>query len=71
MARLTASGIGVEGVRRILELEHEVARLRTRVLELQVERDAALVAAVSRLPAVRPTGVMVNYQHGTDDPLGR
>ncbi len=30
VAELTASGIGIEGVRRILELEHQVAALRAR-----------------------------------------
>ena len=59
---LTASGIGIEGVRRILELEHRVAALGARNAELQAELDAtceALVAAsrqqtpASRLPALR------------------
>ena len=35
VAELTASGIGIEGVRRILELEHQVAALRARNTELR------------------------------------
>ena len=35
VAELTASGIGLEGVRRILELEHQVAALRARNTELR------------------------------------
>ncbi|HEY7717410.1 MAG TPA: helix-turn-helix transcriptional regulator, partial [Pedococcus sp.] len=37
VARLTASGIGLEGVRRILELEHQADALRLRVAELEQE----------------------------------
>jgi MerR family transcriptional regulator/heat shock protein HspR len=62
VAELTSSGIGLEGVRRILELEHHVDALQHRVAEL--ERDLAaveytLAQALSRptknLPAVRTT----------------
>jgi MerR family transcriptional regulator/heat shock protein HspR len=35
IAELTASGIGLEGVRRILDLEHQVDALRMRVRELE------------------------------------
>ena len=35
--QLSASGIGLEGVRRILELENQVTALRQRVSELQAE----------------------------------
>src|ERR1700710_840096 len=35
VAELTSSGIGIEGVRRILELEHQVVALRARVGEMQ------------------------------------
>src|SRR6188472_2195576 len=37
VAELTSSGIGIEGVRRILGLEHQVAALRARVVPLQSE----------------------------------
>jgi MerR family transcriptional regulator/heat shock protein HspR len=35
IAELTSSGIGLEGVRRILDLEHQVDALRMRVRELE------------------------------------
>lgn len=37
IATLTASGIGIEGVRRILDLEHQIDALRARNAELQAE----------------------------------
>jgi MerR family transcriptional regulator/heat shock protein HspR len=39
VARLSAMGIGLEGVRRILELENQVTALQQRVAELQAEVD--------------------------------
>jgi MerR family transcriptional regulator/heat shock protein HspR len=63
---LTSAGIGIEGVRRILELENRLAALSSRNEELLAELDAtreALRQAVAgrpqsasggRLPAVRP-----------------
>jgi MerR family transcriptional regulator/heat shock protein HspR len=39
VARLSAMGIGLEGVRRILELENQVTALRQRVAELQAQVD--------------------------------
>ena len=65
ISELTAAGIGIEGVRRILDLENRVTALAQRNEELQAElaatRDALRQAAVarrtdappSRLPAVR------------------
>ena len=50
IATLTAGGVGIEGVRRILELEHQVAALRARNEELAAELAAtreALRAAMS------------------------
>lgn len=64
VAELTAAGIGLEGVRRILSLEAEVGRLRARVQELETDlaasefalrRSVASVAAVN-LPAVPAQG---------------
>jgi MerR family transcriptional regulator/heat shock protein HspR len=61
IAQLTSSGIGIEGVRRILELENRIAGLTVRNEELQREleatREALRQAAVasrppSRLPAI-------------------
>lgn len=60
---LTSAGIGIEGVRRILDLENRAAALAARNQELQDELEAtraALRAAMtartveSRLPALRP-----------------
>ncbi len=65
VAELTSSGIGIEGVRRILELEHQVAALRARVGELQAELASAhraLVEALSpNLPAVRTSTALTRY----------
>lgn len=50
IAQLTASGIGIEGVRRILDLENALLALRRRNEELQAELEAtreALRQAVS------------------------
>ena len=44
IAQLTSSGIGIEGVRRILDLENTVAALRARNAELSAELEAALEA---------------------------
>ena len=64
VAELTAAGIGLEGVKRILELENQVAALRARNAELRArstQLEAALDAAVGalrerrpNLPALRP-----------------
>lgn len=65
IADLTSCGIGIEGVRRILELEHHAAALTARNAELQAELDAtrdalrrALIGAradalPNRLPVLR------------------
>ena len=63
VAELTAAGIGLEGVRRILDLENQVAALRSRntelrhqVAELQTALETTLAALQSRrpnLPALR------------------
>ena len=51
IAELTASGIGLEGVRRILDLENHLAALRMRVRELEDQLEAtefALGQALAR-----------------------
>jgi MerR family transcriptional regulator/heat shock protein HspR len=65
IAELTAAGIGIEGVRRLLDLEHQLTALRARneelVAELEATRDALRQAAsarradrgASRLPVLR------------------
>ena len=72
VAELTASGIGIEGVRRILELEHQVAALRARNSELRhqvAELRAALELTTSslkkqrpNLPVLRPTGPLTRFE---------
>ncbi len=57
VAQLTAVGIGLEGVRRILELEHQVAALRARNSELRARNSdlhAALEQTLARLRERRP-----------------
>jgi MerR family transcriptional regulator/heat shock protein HspR len=63
IADLTGHGIGLEGVRRILDLEHRAAALAQRNAELQSELDAtretlasliASRAAAPRLPGTLP-----------------
>lgn len=68
VADLTAHGIGLEGVRRILELEAQVtalrernARLRAHTADLEAALDEALTALRgkrSNLPVLRVTGVI-------------
>lgn len=68
VAELTASGIGLEGVRRILELERQVAvlrernaQLRARTADLEGALDEALAALRGRrsnLPVLRVRGVI-------------
>ena len=63
VAELTAAGIGLEGVRRILELETQVAAMRMRVAELEDQLTAAETAlreslqatAAKNLPVLRRT----------------
>ncbi len=72
VAQLTASGIGLEGVRRILELEHQVAALRARnselrsqVAELQTVLEATLTALHDRrpnLPVLRQAGTVSPFR---------
>jgi len=79
IAELTSSGAGIEGVRRILELEHQVDALRRRGEELAAEleatrealRDALRArrsdASSSRLPVLRqpdPAGQVVVWRRG-------
>lgn len=53
ISELTAAGIGHEGVRRILELENQVAALRDRTATLQAEL-AAAHEALRHARAARP-----------------
>jgi MerR family transcriptional regulator/heat shock protein HspR len=53
IAHLTASGIGIEGVKRILDLENAVTALRVRNAELVAELEATR-EALRQAAAVRP-----------------
>lgn len=59
ISELTSAGIGIEGVRRILDLENRVAALAARNEELQAEleatRDALRQALARRSVDARPT----------------
>jgi MerR family transcriptional regulator, heat shock protein HspR len=63
VAELSAAGIGLEGVRRILDLENQVTALRMRVVELEEELAVNQLAHAQslkqkqskNLPAVRTT----------------
>jgi MerR family transcriptional regulator/heat shock protein HspR len=65
VAALTGSGIGLEGVRRVLQLENTVTSLQRRVVELEDELAAAHFALQNKaklnqnLPALRPAGQAV------------
>jgi len=69
VAHLTAQGIGLEGVRRILALQDEVAELRARTAAFEAAlelADAALSAGQGiRLPATRQSGTVVRWQRRT------
>jgi len=54
IADLTAAGIGLEGVRRILDLEHQVAALRQRNGELLAEVEALREALRHTVTGARP-----------------
>jgi MerR family transcriptional regulator/heat shock protein HspR len=72
VTQLTAAGIGLEGVRRILELDNQVHALRARnaelgrrVAELTAALEAALAALHERrpnLPALRPRGTIHPFE---------
>ena len=49
VARLSARGVGLEGVRRILELEDEVSALRARLADTEADLGAALDALTDRM----------------------
>lgn len=76
IADLTSSGIGLEGVRRILELGHQVLALQQRNAELQAELQStraalrrtratkAAAAPVNKLPVLRPSGSVLMWNQG-------
>lgn len=58
IADLTSSGIGIEGVRRILEMDNQITALQARNAELAAELDATR-EALSRALADRPSPASV------------
>ena len=60
IAELTSSGIGIEGVRRLLDLENRLNALQARNQELQAELDATREALRQALDARRDQGQPVN-----------
>jgi MerR family transcriptional regulator/heat shock protein HspR len=62
VAQLTSEGIGIEGVRRILQLENRVAALQARVVELEAELGRALQTPPANLPAIRSADALTRYQ---------
>ena len=61
VAELTAEGLGLEGVRRVLELEEKVMVLQHQVDQLQLELDGAHTALAStpNLPARLPATTQI------------
>ena len=64
IAELTSAGIGIEGVRRLLELEHQVAALRARNDELVAEVEALRRALAVRTTAGRPANKLPVLHQG-------
>ena len=66
IARLSAEGLNLEGIRRILELENEVTRLRGRVRELEAAlADQLLTKPGRRVFAAGSEGEVVSIKAGT------
>jgi MerR family transcriptional regulator, heat shock protein HspR len=57
--RLSADGVGLAGIRRVLDLETEVDVLRRRVAELETELDLAFAALQRQERATRGPGTEV------------
>jgi MerR family transcriptional regulator/heat shock protein HspR len=64
--RLSQEGVSLAGIQRILDLEHEVAALRSRLAGLAAEVEAARYAAAAgiRVFAVGPAGDAVALRAG-------
>lgn len=66
IARLSAEGLNLEGIRRILELENEVTALRGRVRELEAAlADELLTKPGRRVFAAGSEGEVVSIKAGT------
>lgn len=66
VARLSAEGLNLEGIRRILDLENEVVALRARVRELETAlAEEVLNRPGRRVFAAGPAGEVVPLKTGT------
>ncbi|WP_213815468.1 heat shock protein transcriptional repressor HspR [Glaciihabitans sp. dw_435] len=66
VARLSAEGLNLEGIRRILELENQVANLSTRVRELESAlADELLTRPGRRVFAAGTEGDVISLRAGT------
>jgi MerR family transcriptional regulator, heat shock protein HspR len=66
IGRLSAEGLNLEGIRRILDLENEVTRLRSRVHELEAAlADELLARPGRRVFAAAESGDVVTLRAGT------
>ncbi|WP_165063221.1 heat shock protein transcriptional repressor HspR [Marisediminicola senii] len=66
VARLSAEGLNLEGIRRILDLENQVATLVTRVRELETAlADEMLNRPGRRVFAARESGDVISLRAGT------
>lgn len=66
IARLSGEGVSLEGIKRVLELENQVAALQTRVRELESAlADELLNRPGSRVFAASQFGSAVPLKHGT------
>ena len=70
IAELTASGIGIEGVKRILDLENAVTALRARNAELVAELERAH-EALRQAAAARPAAPRSNLPALPGAPVGQ
>ncbi|WP_210649488.1 heat shock protein transcriptional repressor HspR [Nocardioides sp. SYSU D00065] len=63
IADLTSAGIGIEGVRRIMDLEHQIDALRARNEELVAELDALRRALAARAAQAQTSGNKLPVLH--------
>jgi MerR family transcriptional regulator/heat shock protein HspR len=71
VADLTSAGIGIEGVRRILQLEHQVLALRARVAELEADLAAAAQTGLPNLPVRRSGSALMSFRADPPRTKGR
>jgi MerR family transcriptional regulator/heat shock protein HspR len=60
--RLTASGLNLEGIKRVMALEEEVVRLRTLVNALRDELDGRMARSRELVPLSARGGALVVYR---------